>query len=177
MNEFNFKKALLTIGLSVSFSLIGLGVSKGAPTTGVFGLFFIFPFLFGISVPLANLNDIGVLKIPKIVFAGLISTGLLNIAVRFSASEFNMYLISAINSSILMWIYSKLIGNIRPTFFHYLIVVVVCLFAVGLGLGEVDSKGVPDFYFMVSLWTSFFTVGLTTSLRTRNKVANKIHVP
>ena len=174
MTEFSIKKASLTIGLSVCISLIGIVVSKSLPTIG---LFFIFPFLFGISIPLANLTDVGVFKIPKILFAGLLSVGLLNIAVRFSATEFNMYLISGINGAILMWSYSKLIKTVQPTFIHYLMAIVLCLMAMGLSLKNLDSHGVPDFYFTVLLWTSFFTVGLTTSLRKKNTSTNSMNVP
>jgi hypothetical protein len=164
MNDFNFKKAFLTIGLSVCFSAVGLGIMKAFSAIGPSGLLFISPFMFGISIPLSNWTDVGILKLPKTLFAGVLSAGLFYIAMLFSATEFNMYLISGLNGLLLLWVYSILIETIRPTFIHYIIVLMTCLTAMGLSLRSPDPNGVPDFYFTVSLWTSFFTVGLTTSL-------------
>jgi hypothetical protein len=178
MTEFNFKKAVLTIGLSVCFSLIGCVIMKTVKV-GEFGFFFTLPFLFGISIPLANLRDVGLLKIPKLLFAGLLSAGLLYVAILLSTSglEFNMYLIAGLNSAALLWVYSQVIDTVQPTFKHYLLVIVLCIFAIGLSLRSPDSNGVPDLYFTMLLWTSFFTVGLTTSLKVKNTAPNTLNVP
>ena len=46
--------------------------------------------------------------------------------------------------------------------------------------GEFKYKtedGIPNFYFTALLWTSFFTVGLATSMRSKNTASNKMHMP
>jgi len=146
---------------------------KAFSSIGPSGLLFISPFMFGISIPLSNWADAGIFKFPKALFAGLLSAGLFYIAVLFSATEFNMYLISGLNGLLLLWVYSQFIETIRPTFINYLIVFVTCLTAMGLSLRNPDPNGVPDIYLTVLLWTSFFTVGLTTSLTSKNTAANK----
>ncbi len=172
MNDFNFKRALSTITISVCFTAIGLGTMKAFSTLGPSGLF-ISPFMFGVSIIVSNWADAGIFKFAKALFAGLLSAGLFYIAILFSANEFNMYLISGLNGLLLLWVYSQFITTIRPTFINYLIVLVTCLTAIGLSLRNLDPKGIPSIYFTVLLWTSFFTVGLTTSLTNRNTAANK----
>jgi hypothetical protein len=159
------------------FSALGLGIMKLSSAAGPQVLLLTSPFMFGISIPLSHWTDLGVLKVLKTLFSGLLSAGLLYIALLFSASEFNMYLISGLNGLLLLWVYSQFIETVRPTFIHYVIVLVTCLTAIGLSLKSPDPKGVPNFYFTVLLWTSFFTVGLTTSVTSKNTAANTVHVP
>jgi len=85
-----------------------------------YGIVFTVPFLLGISIPLANLKATGAFKVLKVLLGGLLSLSLFWFGIWFvvvagTGWEFFAYLISGINSVVLLRIYSLLLDTVKPS--------------------------------------------------------------
>lgn len=166
----SIRKALITLLVSIVFSSVGIAVSH----YGAFAFLFLFPFLFGISIPLANWYDLGVLKVLKIIVAGLVSVGLFYMAVRFSGTEFTMYAASGINSALMLWMYSRLMPGTLPNYLNYFVSFALGLLALRLSYNRLEGFATPSrLNLLLHLWTGFFAVGLVVCLKKINDTGRK----
>jgi hypothetical protein len=166
----------MTIGVSLTFSLIGLWALKGLNSSWTF------PILFGISIPLANWDNLGVKRIQKLIVIGTTALGLFFIGLGLSIWVTNLHLnwlaimISGIIAVLFLLVNSAFIENLKPQPWTYLLTFLLCSVAFPLGTRIIELlSGLVDRDMIFLFWTFLFTVGLVTGLVNKNTVGNNMH--
>lgn len=172
------KKILITIGTSLTFSVIGLWALKGLNSAWTF------PILFGISIPLANWDSLGTRKIQKLIVIAITTLGLFFIGIGLAIWVTNFKLdwlaivISGVIGILLLILNSGFIETLNPKLWTYLLTFALCCSAFPLGTRTIEFlKDSVDRDKIFLFWTFLFTLGLTTGLVNKNTAGSNVHVP